>query len=103
MATTNRRHTFTIVRNIYRQTQRPNGEIKYTTVKRNVRLEVDFYINDIVGVGELVDSKGKVHKNKCEIFHRDKGEFTVLGSKNEISDLVFGITGDSSEIGFKNK
>ena len=103
MAKTNRRHTFRITKDVYRETTRKDGSVRSKLIKKNVTLEIDLWINDIIGVGHIIDNNGNIQEDKCEIYHREKGEFIVDGSKVEISTLVFGEEYDDSKIGFKSK
>lgn len=101
MANYPRKHTFIAYNNIYKDEDDGEGNIKSILVYRNKKLEYDCFLEHVKSVCHAVNPEGKIYKNKCRIFHEFEGAITVKGTKEEISDIVFGI--DNSKIGFKKE
>ena len=103
MARINRKHTFTVVQDVYKEIRTSGGGSGLKLIKPKARWEVDFYLNDIIGVSHVLNNLGNIRKGVCQIYHRDKGELIVLGNKTDISKLVFDEEYENSKIGFNNK
>lgn len=99
MATTPGRYTFTTYNNIYKDEDDGQGGTKTVLLCRNKKLEYDCYLEHIKSVTNVVNMEGQIYKNKARIFHEFEGPIIVKGTKQEISDIVFGA--DNSKIGFK--
>jgi hypothetical protein len=44
-------------------------------------------LDDIRSICESYNSKGKIHKNRCIVYHKDEGYKVVLGSYDKIVKL----------------
>ena len=98
MANAARKHTFTVIQDLYEEDEETG---KHTLVKGNVKLEYDCYLDDIKSVREITNDKGKKISNRCMINHSDDGQMVVLGSKHQVSEIVFGKADYKMKIGFK--
>ena len=86
MGTNPKRHTFITIQDIYKENDESGEE---DLVKKNVHLEYDCYLTDIVSVKEITNDRGKIVKNRCLIRHIQDGQMVVIGNKKELSELVF--------------
>lgn len=77
--------------------------VKY--IKKNVLVRKVVSIYDIKNPTQLINSKGKIVKNKCRIFIKDEGELTVNHPYKEMVNLIRNFTkiSSSTKIGFKLK
>lgn len=70
-------------------------------LKTNIQTRLSLYIDDIQAHEEYFDSKGKISKSMCKIYHRNIGPLVVNKSYDYISKLKQ--DQQSNLIGFKHK
>ncbi len=58
--------------------------------KANVKYRYTCPISDITGVEESISDKGRVYKNKCIVYLKDKGNTLVADSYETIQSLIAG-------------
>jgi hypothetical protein len=98
MGATNRIWTFIAILDWYAE----DKEATHILVKSNVELEMDVDLDNVLTVMEVCDDEGNIENDKCSIQLTDPSlEYTVKGSKKEVSKIVFGKK--SKNIGFKHE
>ncbi len=79
-------HEFRVIGNLYN-----NDPENPKIVKLNLTTRWLVDLDDIRSITESYNSKGKIHKNRCIVYHRDEGYKVVLGNYNKLSKLKLDI------------
>jgi len=88
-------YEFILISDIYDKDDEDNLILR----KKNVKYKYTCPISDITGVEESISDKGRVHKDKCIVYLKDKGNTLVSDSYEKIQKLIIGT--NEKFIGFK--
>lgn len=88
-------YEFILISDIYDKDDDDNLVLK----KKNVKYKYTCPISDITGVEESISDTGRVYKDKCIVYLKDKGNTLVSDSYENIKKLIAG-TGENF-VGFK--
>lgn len=97
MRTTLPSKEFTVVRDLYKESEKGSK-----VVKKNVQSKIRIYLEDIYVTEEVIGNSGKVIKGQCGLNIRDRGFVVVKGKFEVVTRDIFGdYDKESKKVGFE--